>query len=241
MQAYRILQSQGLGSRRDCRDLIHQHHVLFNTVLITDPEQDFACENLSFSVAGESYRYRANAYLALNKPAGYECSRQPRDHLSVFSLLPETLLNRGVQCVGRLDQDTTGLLLFSDDGGFIHRHTSPKKQIGKTYQITCKHPFPPELVEKLLAGVQLHDEPAPLRARQCVALSGKGLQLVINEGKYHQVKRMIAAAGNRVESLHRNAIGGYVLPDDLPPGDWKWLETDDLAALNSPSALSTQP
>lgn len=241
MQAYRILQSQGLGSRRDCRDLIRQQHVLFNGVLITDPEQDFACDDLSFSVAGESYRYRANAYLALNKPADYECSQQPRDHLSVFSLLPETLLNRGVQCVGRLDQDTTGLLLFSDDGGFIHTHTSPKKQIGKTYQVTCKHPFPPELIEKLLAGVQLHDEPAPLQARQCVALSGQRLQLVINEGKYHQVKRMIAAAGNRVESLHRSAIGGYVLPDDLPPGDWKWLQADDLAALKSPSVLSTQP
>ena len=169
----------------------------------------------------------------LNKPAGYECSRQPRDHPSVFSLLPETLLRRGVQCVGRLDQDTTGLLLFSDDGRFIHDHTSPKKQIGKTYQVSCKHPVTPELVGQLLSGVQLHDEPAPLRARQCRALTEYRLELVINEGKYHQVKRMLAAAGNRVESLHRCAIGGYVLPVDLPVGEWKWLETNDLAALKT--------
>jgi 16S rRNA pseudouridine516 synthase len=241
MQAYRILQSQGLGSRRDCRDLIQQHHVVFNDALITDPEQDFACaDGLCFSVSGEPYRYRAKAYLALNKPVGYECSHQPRDHLSVFSLLPETLLNRGVQCVGRLDQDTTGLLLFSDDGDFIHAHTSPKKQIGKSYQVICKHPFPRELVEKLLAGVQLHDEPSLLQARQCIPLSEQSLQLVINEGKYHQVKRMIAAAGNRVQALHRVAIGSYALPDDLPLGEWKWLETSDLAALKHPSVIPTQ-
>jgi 16S rRNA pseudouridine516 synthase len=240
MQIYRILQSQGLGSRRDCRELVQRQRVLVDGAPVADPEQVFACENLNFSVDGQPFRYRQYAYLALHKPAGYECSRQPRDHPSVFSLLPETLLQRGVQCVGRLDQDTTGLLLFSDDGRFIHDHTSPKKQLGKTYQVICKHPFPPELIEHLLEGVQLHDEPAPLQARQCIALSERGVQLVINEGKYHQVKRMIAAAGNRVESLHRSAIGGYVLPDDLPPGEWKWLEADALAALKSSSALSTQ-
>ncbi|OYY95362.1 MAG: 16S rRNA pseudouridine(516) synthase [Hydrogenophilales bacterium 28-61-23] len=233
MQAYRILQSQGLGSRRDCRELIRRQQVRFDGVLVTDPEQAFACENLAFSVGAQPYRYRENAYLALHKPAGYECSRQPRDHPSVFSLLPESLLRRGVQCVGRLDQDTTGLLLFSDDGHFIHEHTSPKKQIGKTYRVTCKHPVTPDLIEQLQTGVQLHDEPAPIRARHSRALSEHQLELVIDEGKYHQVKRMIAAAGNRVDSLHRSAVGGYVLPDDLPAGAWKWLEAEELAALKT--------
>ena len=234
MQACRILQSQGLGSRRDCRELIRRQRVLFDGVPVSDPEREFPCENLTFSVDGETYRYREHAYLVLNKPAGYECSRQPQDHPSVFALLPEYLLRRGVQCVGRLDQDTTGLLLFSDDGRFIHDHTAPKKQIGKTYQITCKHAFPPALIEQLLAGVQLHDEPAPLRARQCRAMSEHRLEMTINEGKYHQVKRMIAAAGNRVEALHRQAIGGYALPVDLAPGAWKWLEADALDVLKSP-------
>jgi 16S rRNA pseudouridine516 synthase len=238
MQIERILQSQGLGSRRDCRDLVRQNRVLVDAVPVTDPAQDFACENLIFRVDGKDYRYRAQAYLALHKPAGYECSRQPRDHPSVFSLLPEMLLRRGVQCVGRLDQDTTGLLLFSDDGPFIHDHTSPKKQVGKTYQVTCKHAVTLDLIERLLAGVQLHDEPAPLCARQCRALSEYRLELAINEGKYHQVKRMLAAAGNRVESLHRWAIGGYALPNDLTVGKWKWLEAEELAALK---VLSLQP
>ncbi len=233
MQACRILQSQGIGTRRDCRDLIRLRRVLFDGVPVNHPEQEFACENLAFSVDGVAFGYRERAYLALHKPAGYECSQQPRDHPSVFSLLPEYLLRRGVQSVGRLDQDTTGLLLFSDDGQFIHQHTSPKKQIGKTYHITCKDPVSPSLIEQLLAGVQLHDEPMPLSARQCRALDEHRLEMVINEGKYHQVKRMIAAAGNSVAALHRHAIGGYTLPDDLPSGAWKWLDAVELSMLKS--------
>jgi len=239
MQAYRILQSQGLGSRRDCRDLIQHQLVHFNGILVTQPEQDLACDNLTFSVAGVNYQFRSNAYLVMHKPAGYECSRQPRDHASVFALLPEYLLRRGVQCVGRLDQDTTGLLLFSDDGSFIHQHTSPKKQIGKTYHIHCKHPFSSELINTLLNGVLLNDEPAPIRARDCRALTDHVLEMVINEGKYHQVKRMIAAAGNRVEYLHRRAIGGYILPDDLSSGGWKWLHAEDISALETVHFFST--
>jgi 16S rRNA pseudouridine516 synthase len=238
MQACRILQSQGIGTRRDCRDLIRMQRVLFDGMPVNQPEEEFACENLAFSVDGQAFSYREHAYLVLNKPAGYECSQQPRDHPGVFSLLPEYLLRRGVQSVGRLDQDTTGLLLFSDDGQFIHQHTSPKKHIGKTYRITCKHPVLPELIEQLLAGVQLHDEPAPLSARHCRALDERRLEMVINEGKYHQVKRMIAAAGNRVEALHRQAIGGYSLPDDLPGGAWKWLDIAELAMLKYPPVLT---
>jgi 16S rRNA pseudouridine516 synthase len=239
MQASRILQSQGLGSRKDCQNLILHQQVYFDGVLITQPEQDFACDNLTFSVAGVSYQFRSNAYLVMNKPAGYECSRQPRDHASVFALLPEYLLRRGVQCVGRLDQDTTGLLLFSDDGHFIHQHTSPKKQIGKTYRIACKHAYSSELINALLDGVLLNDEPLPIYARDCRALSDHVLEMVINEGKYHQVKRMIAAAGNRVETLHRCAIGGYKLPDDLSPGEWKWLDAEDILKLVTAPYFST--
>jgi 16S rRNA pseudouridine516 synthase len=233
MQLFRILQSQGIGTRRECQQLIHRQQVRVDKVLVTDPEQDFAPDGLKFSVSGADFEYRPHAYLALHKPAGYECSQQPRDHPSVFSLLPGYLLRRGVQSVGRLDQDTTGLLLFSDDGRFIHEHASPKKQIGKTYLVTCKHAFSATLIEQLLAGVQLHDEPVPVRARLCSALTERRLALTIQEGRYHQVKRMIAAAGNRVETLHRQTIGGYALPDDLAAGAWRWLTENDLVALKS--------
>jgi len=233
MQLFRILQSQGIGTRRECQQLIHRQQVQVDKVLVTDAEQDFAPDGLKFSVSGADFEYRPHACLVLHKPAGYECSQQPRDHPGVFSLLPPYLVRRGVQSVGRLDQDTTGLLLFSDDGGFIHDHTSPRKQIGKTYLVTCKHAFSAALIEQLLAGVQLRDEPQPLRASRCSALSERRLSMTIQEGKYHQVKRMIAAAGNRVEALHRQAIGGYALPADLAPGAWQWLAAQDLVALKS--------
>lgn len=237
MQLFRILQSQGLGSRRECLMMIRRQQVQVDGLTITDPEQEFSCDALSFSVAGVAFEYRKHAYLAMHKPAGYECSHQPRDHPSVFSLLPQYLLRRGLQCVGRLDQDTTGLLLFSDDGRFIHDQTAPKKAIGKTYLVTCKHAFSSNLVEQLLAGVQLHDEPLPLRARYCMGVNEKQLLLTINEGKYHQVKRMLAAAGNRVEFLHRSAIGQYSLENELAPGSWKWLDQIALDQLSTTLAL----
>ena len=228
----RLLQSQGFGSRRECRAQVLSGQVSINGQPSDNPDADIPVDDtLQLTVKGETLPYRAKAYLVLHKPAGYECSRQPLHHPSVFSLLPVPFIQRGVQCVGRLDQDTTGLLLFSDDGDFIHRTTSPKKQVGKVYEVMCKHPVDDGLIAALTTGVQLHDEPAPIAALACVRLSASRLQLTIAEGKYHQVKRMIAAAGNRVEALHRVAMGGYLLPHDLPSGAWRWLTETDLMQL----------
>jgi len=176
----------------------------------------------------------------LHKPAGYECSHHPKHHPSVFALLPQLLVERGVQCVGRLDQDTTGLLLFSDDGQFIHRMISPKKGIAKVYRATCAEPLTEAMLAALATGVQLSDEPAPIAALAVEALDAHTLRLTLAEGKYHQVKRMIAAAGNHVDRLHREAVGAFALPADLPPGGWRWLEAEDLKQLEQawPSATS---
>jgi 16S rRNA pseudouridine516 synthase len=133
--------------------------------------------------------------------------------------------------VGRLDQDTTGLLLFSDDGQFIHRMISPKKGVAKVYRAVCAEPVTEAMLEALRSGVQLNDEPAPIAALACDKLEEFTLRLTLAEGKYHQVKRMIAATGNRVETLHREAIGSYALPEDLQPGSWRWLEAEDLTQL----------
>ena len=235
---FRLLQSQGFGSRKLCRERVLAGRVRANGAACSDPDQGFDPAGLVLEVDGEAWPYRDKAYLVLHKPAGYECSRQARDHPSVFGLLPAPLVERGVQCVGRLDQDTTGLLLLSDDGDFIHHHTSPRRAVGKTYRVTCKHPVDDGLVAQLLAGVLLRDETAPLAARACRRLSGHALELTIGEGKYHQVKRMVASAGNRVEALHRVAVGGYTLPGDLPVGQWKWLEPAErerLGLLTDPS------
>lgn len=236
MQLERLLRSQGYGSRPECRALIARGRVRIDGAVCADPYAEYSPEGFVCEIDGERVDYREFAYLMLNKPAGFECSQKPRHHPSVYSLLTAPLLARGVQAVGRLDEDTTGLLLFSDDGQFIHRYTSPKKKIAKVYDVTAKHPVDAGHVSALLAGVQLHDEPLPIAAAACEIVGERRLRLTLTEGKYHLVKRMIAAAGNRVEALQREAIGALTLPADLAPGAWRWLDGRDLQALAQPAA-----
>lgn len=224
VQLERLLHSQGFGTRKECRALVRHGRVTVQGRPCEDPFAEFDADGLEFTVDGEPWAYREQAYIALNKPAGYECSQKPLHHPSVFGLLPPQLIRRGVQPVGRLDEDTTGLLLFSDDGQFIHALTSPRRAIPKVYAVTVKHPVSDALVAALLAGVQLRDEPEPVAATACERTGEFTLRLTLTGGKYHQVKRMVAAAGNRVEALHRVAVGGYTLPDWLPPGGWTWIE-----------------
>lgn len=233
MELDRILQRQGFGSRKSARALIRDGRVMVRGEICDDPFTDFATEGLEFSVDDEDWQWREKATLMLHKPVGCECSRQPIHHPTVYQFLSAPLLDRGVQSIGRLDEDTSGLLLFTDDGQLNHRLSSPKHRVPKIYRVTLKHAIDAEMVRILLSGVLLHDEAEDLCAASCEPLDSHVLRLTINEGKYHQVKRMIAAAGNRVESLHREALGGLHLPDDLLPGQWRWLDAADLALLGS--------
>jgi 16S rRNA pseudouridine516 synthase len=228
-----ILFKQGFGSRRQCRTLIFEGRVGVAGSVRTDAGEDFAVDDLTFEVDGTPWRYRERAYLMLNKPAGYECSREPQHHPSVFSLLPVQLATRGVQCVGRLDEDTTGLLLLSDDGQFVHAYTSPKRKVPKTYVATTRHALDERQLQALTNGVLLHGEKTPIAAAAVRMLGDNQLEITVNEGKYHQVKRMIAAAGNRCEALHRARIGALALPDTLAPGAWQWLDDASLQALRA--------
>ena len=239
MQLQDILYTQGFGTRRVCAGLIQQGLVKVyqadTAEVITDVTTDMEATGLRYQVQGVDWEYHELAYIVFNKPAGTECSQKPSVHPSIYTLLPSPLRLRpqksaiqGVQAVGRLDQDTTGLLLMSDDGQFIHRMSSPKKHIAKVYEVTSKHPIDDKQVQKLLAGVVLDDDPKPVKAAAAVKVSEHHLQLTLTEGKYHQVKRMLAAVGNRVEGLHRSKIGNFELPVDLLPGQWRWLSTLDL-------------
>ena len=231
MELERLLRSQGFGSRPDCRELVRNGRVAINSEICDDPYAEFNPENLEFAVDGVRWRYTEKVYLAMNKPGGYEVSHQPRHHPSVFELLPKPLLTRGAQAVGRLDEDTTGLLLFTDDGQFIHRYTSPKKLIPKVYRVTTKHAIDEVQIADLLAGVVLNDEPKPIAAVAAEIVSDCVLKLTVTEGKYHLVKRMIAAVSNRVEALHREAIGGLSLPADIAVGQWRFLRAAEIRAL----------
>jgi 16S rRNA pseudouridine516 synthase len=238
MQLQDILYSQGFGTRRICAGLVQHGHVHINGAAVLDATAEFVPEGLVFSVDGKTWPYQSKAYLILNKPAGTECSQKPSTYPSIYTLLPSPLRQRpqksavqGVQAVGRLDQDTTGFLLLTDDGQFIHKMSSPRHHVPKIYEVTAKHAVDERQVARLLEGVTLDDDPKPVRAAACEVVGDRLLRLTLTEGKYHQVKRMIAAVGNRVEGLHRSRIGGLELPADLPPGAWRWLGEDDLALL----------
>lgn len=227
MRLAQILFSQGFGTRRECAGLIVSGHVRIGGAVVDDPHAEIATEGLVVEVEGRPWPYHVPAIVVMHKPAGHECSAKPRHHPSVLSLLPPPLRTRGVQPVGRLDEDTTGLLLLTDDGTLIHRWTSPKRHLPKVYEVTTKHPVDAAFAARLVEGVVLDDEPAPVRAAACETTGERTLRLTLTEGKYHQVKRMVAAAGNRVEALHRSAFGALVLPADLAPGHWRWLDGAD--------------
>jgi 16S rRNA pseudouridine516 synthase len=228
----RILQSQGFGTRKYCRALIDDGEVSIDGTPQTKYRITFETEGLVLQIFDEEWAVREHVYLALNKPANFECSRKPSHHPGVLTLLPEQFTWRDVQPVGRLDHDTTGMLLMSDDGPFIHAQSSPKRHVPKVYQATTQEPVTPELVKQLLAGVQLHDEPAPLAALVCEQRGTHQLEIVLEQGKYHQVKRMLAAAGNHCSALHRSAIGSLTLESlGLQEGEWCYLDAAQLAQL----------
>lgn len=224
-----VLFTQGFGTRRECIALCRHERVQVDGRVVDDPDAEFTTENLQFQVDDVTWAYHPTALLMLHKPAGYECSRQPHHHPSVLSLLPAPLRRRGVQPVGRLDVDSTGLLLLTDDGALVHELTSPRKEVAKVYEVTTKHPVDAALVQRLLDGVQLKDEPTPVSAAAAAAVGEHHLRLTLTQGKYHQVKRMVGAAGNRVAALHRSAFGPLRLPQTLAAGQWAWLERSELA------------
>ena len=238
MQLQDILFSQGFGTRRVCTGLVQQGLVSVGGEVRRDPAAVFEPQHLRFQVQGKEWEFHVKAYVMLHKPAGSECSQKPSTYPSIYTLLPAPLRQRpqkgavqGVQAVGRLDQDTTGLLLLTDDGQFIHRMNSPRHHVPKVYEVTTKHPLDATQVDKLLQGVVLDDDPRPVRAAACEIAGEYHLRLTLTEGKYHQVKRMLAAVSNRVEGLHRSRIGALALPPDLGPGQWRWLAESELAAL----------
>jgi len=228
----RVLQSQGFGTRKYCRELIAEGEVSIAGTIILNSHTTVETDGLEFSVFGDTHRYREHLYIALNKPANFECSRKPSHHPGVHTLLPEQFIRRDVQPVGRLDHDTTGLLLMSDDGAFIHAQSSPKRHIPKVYVATTHDPVTALLIAQLLGGVKLHDEPAPLAAVTCRMLDTHQLEIVLEQGKYHQVKRMLAAAGNHCTALRRTEIGGLKLETlGLAEGEWCYLDERQQALL----------
>ncbi|EJI86660.1 Pseudouridine synthase [Alishewanella aestuarii B11] len=181
---------------------------------------------------GEPLQLIGPRYIMLHKPAGYVCANDDPEHPIVFTLLDEPLVER-LHTVGRLDLDTTGLLLLTDDGQWSHRLSSPKHHVAKTYRVWTADPIPAEAVAQFAAGVMLRGEKEPTKPAQLELVATHEALLTIHEGRYHQVKRMFAAIGNKVERLHRERIGALQLPPELAEGEYRALTGPELALVES--------
>lgn len=226
MNLLKYLQAQGIDSRKGCQWLIRNGCVQINGATIADEKAEIAPETVqTLHIEGEEALVipLPHFYILLNKPADYETSHKPRDYPSVFTLLPDQLRAGDLQAIGRLDADTTGVLLITNDGQFNHRMTSPKHKVAKIYRVTLKHAADETLCASLKNGVLLHDDNETVAAQDAVLHDAHTLILTISEGKYHQVKRMVAAAGNRVAALHRERFGDWDT-QDLALGEWRFIQ-----------------
>ncbi|WP_114191888.1 16S rRNA pseudouridine(516) synthase RsuA [Edaphovirga cremea] len=172
-------------------------------------------------------------YFMLNKPQGYVCSTDDPDHPTVLYFMDEPVAYK-LHAAGRLDIDTTGLVLMTDDGQWSHRITSPKHHCEKTYLVTLEQPLAEDTAAQFTAGVQLHNEKNLTKPAQLEKIDDHVVRLTISEGRYHQVKRMFAAVGNRVVGLHRERIGEIALDDDLAPGEYRALTAEEIASVSVP-------
>ena len=241
----KLLAHEGFGSRKDIRKLLRNCEVLVNGNRTYDPATQVDAESDSISVDGEEINLHKNLYLMMNKPQHYVCSTKEGDHETVFDLLDDSLrtpyLQEKLHLVGRLDMDTEGLLLFTTDGELTHRLISPKSHISKTYLCGLEHPETPEsqanITAKFTAGIEVgpEDNEAGFTCQPAEIqwINESTAHLTIYEGKYHQVKRMFAAVGNKIIYLKRISMGHLQLDPELELGEYKELYDDDLANLNN--------
>lgn len=176
-------------------------------------------------------------YFMLNKPQGYVCSTEDPDHPTVLYFLEEPTAYK-LHAAGRLDIDTTGLVLMTDDGQWSHRITSPRHHCEKTYLVTLESPLADDTAEQFAAGVQLHNEKDLTKPAALEVVSDTQVRLTISEGRYHQVKRMFAAVGNHVVALHRERIGDITLDKELEPGEYRPLTEEEVASVGVPTELT---
>ncbi|MCM0613527.1 16S rRNA pseudouridine(516) synthase RsuA [Marinobacter sediminum] len=179
---------------------------------------------------GEVCTLPGERYLMMNKPMGVVSATRDSDHPTALDLLPPAMA-RNLHFAGRLDADTTGLILLTTDGQWSHRITSPRVNCPKTYRVTLSDPMAEPAVRELERGVLLRNDPTPTKPAQVRVLGDRLIELTISEGRYHQVKRMLAAVGNHVEALHRQRIGKIILDSTLETGDYRELTRDEIESV----------
>lgn len=217
----KILSSQDVCTRKQARQLCRSGQVLVDGIAVSSPEQKADPELSEITVSGKTVNFRRYLYLMMNKPQGVVSASRDGHTPTVVDLVPESLKREGLFPAGRLDKDTTGFVLLTDDGELAHRILSPKNHVPKTYLATVSGEVDEKTRRAFEGGIRLADGSVCKSAGLEIAGRQDGLTLtrvVLREGMYHQIKRMFAACGCHVEALHRVKIGGLTLDENLAPG-----------------------
>ncbi len=235
----RLLGSMGYGSRTEMARLGKAGGIVLDGADLTDVSKRIAVTPdlpARMEIDGEPLDPVPGLVMMLNKPLGMTCSRK-EDGALVYDVLPPRWKRRdpAISTIGRLDKQTTGLLLLTDDGDLLHRVISPKRHVAKVYRATLARPLDGSEGDVFAAGgLVLEGEDKPLSPAVLEVLSPTEARLTVTEGRYHMVRRMFAAVGNHVEALHRERVGGLALPDDLAPGEWRLLDSAGIDAIFAP-------
>lgn len=232
----KLLGSLGYGSRAEMARMGKAGGIVLDGVDITDvskriPVTPDLPERME--IDGDPLDPPHGVVILLHKPLGMTCSHK-EDGALVYDVLPDRWRRRdpAISTIGRLDKDTSGLLLMTDDGDLLHRVISPKKHVAKVYRAQLARPLTGSETALFASGeLMLEGDDKPLKPAGLEILSPTEARVSVTEGRYHMVRRMFAAVGNHVEALHRERLGGLSLPDDLPPGEWRLLDADEIAAI----------
>ena len=229
----KLLASTGRWSRKEVRELVRRGQVLAGGVPVARPEEKYDPAVTAFQVQGEPVDCAPYVYVMLHKPTGVLTATEDRRQRTVLELLPDHLRRRGLSPVGRLDKDTTGLLLLTDDGPLAHRLLSPRHHVDKVYLAQVEGRIDQTDVDAMAAGMVLEDGLQCLPAGLEPVGDGSSCLVTLHEGKYHQVKRMLAARGKPVLALKRISMGPIRLDGGLEPGSWRYLTPQEREALKS--------
>ncbi|MBE6793686.1 MAG: rRNA pseudouridine synthase [Ruminococcaceae bacterium] len=225
----KILSEHTPYSRKEIKKLISQKAVCVNEEVVKKPESKFDENNISIKINGEIIETKKNIFLLLNKPKGYISATESKSQQTVLDLMPQKYKHRSLFPAGRLDKDTTGLMLITDDGEFAHNILSPRKHVQKEYEVTIDIPVTSEMAEGFKKGVSLHD--GECKTAHLEITGEYSAKVTITEGRYHQIKRMFGCFGAKVLELNRIRIGNLYLPKDLKLGEVKEATKDELQKI----------
>ncbi len=228
----KIIASQGAYSRSEVKELAKKGRITVNGRAVADSAFKADPETDEITVNGMAFGYSEHVYIMLNKPQGVVSASRSPGEKTVVELVPPELKRNGLFPAGRLDKDTTGFVLITDDGDFAHEILSPKKHIEKTYIAVLDRPIPEAEQERFKSGVTLADGYECLPAKiKSLSEDGKTVEIKLKEGKYHQIKRMAAACGSHVNELKRIAMGNLMLDETLLPGECKLLNAEEIRLI----------